>query len=131
MEHRHYPRVAQVYSVAICQKDQPVVMSETTDISKYGMFIQTKDLPCIIGNFFRIDLYSKRNSKQCVSVNALVVHRSERGVGVVLERALDIWPEIYDLYKTNEDAQRQASISKLGFAEPAQSLGKARRNVAQ
>ena len=99
MEHRYFPRIPVKYRVTIHQQGQPVVIAETQNISKFGMFVKTVGLDCRINSYFKIEVASKVDTKKRISARALVVHRNDEGIGLTLDSMFELWPEVYESNK--------------------------------
>lgn len=102
MEHRHFSRIPAVYEVSICQQGQTVVIAETQNISKFGMFVDTRKLKNEVSRYFKIEVTSKKDRQKKTRVQALVVHRNSDGVGLALDSMFEFWSEVCELNSSAE-----------------------------
>jgi hypothetical protein len=81
MEHRYSPRVQGALDVEIFSKGRRLGRDRTRDLSFEGMFLQTGPVALQANDLLTLHLTANGRSNR---LPAVVVHRSDAGVGVML-----------------------------------------------
>ncbi len=113
MEHRYTERYVSDLSVLIYQDKLPVAIGRIKNGSRLGIFIETDFANIDCEHQISLELPQSRNSANKlprVEMNALVIHKAEKGFGVELDiktqEQTDLFVEILRaLYEKPQDAQ--------------------------
>jgi hypothetical protein len=87
MEHRHTKRELKEVHAKICFDDNSCWETSTQDISKHGLFLKLHELKLVANTIVRVVLPESETTLPW-RTRAMVVHASNSGAGLLLEKDL-------------------------------------------
>jgi hypothetical protein len=111
MEHRHHPRKHATHSALLFHPQGFVCPCHVDNISPNGLFVKTDETRLHKGSCVKLALYASPHSAKLVTIKALVVHKMDDGMGLLLEGEIPFeelfgdLPSTFGFTSTHEDKQ--------------------------